>query len=151
MVSQLLSKHYYFIYYFSDAPVDAILKSDLLTTTLNLAGIPLVAEKNVLNKAYIMTRFSPTLDELSNGVSTTATIDDNKHQSASASPATVDSGYDTRSLASDTSCTRSDRQLYPRISPPRKRTSMKAAKQKRAQQQLKVCLIYCYLKIILII
>lgn len=119
--------------------MDSIIKSDLLATVLNLARIPLVSEKNRLNKAYIMSRFSPSLDDISNGVSTNATITDNKHQSASGSPSTVDSGYDSRSLNSEYANAKLNRHLYSRNSPSRKRgSSMKTIKQKRALHQLRV-------------
>lgn len=127
------------VFFSSDAPVDAIIKSDLLATVLNLARIPRVSEKNRLNKAYVMSRFSPVLDDISNEVSTNATISDNKQQSASGSPSTVDSGYDSRSLNSDYANARLNRQLYSRISPSRKRGgSLKTIKQKRNLHQLRV-------------
>jgi hypothetical protein len=109
-----------------DAPVDSILKTNLLCDTLNLACVPLVAERNLVNRAYILSRQSPSIDEISNGVSSTSVSTNNLATSASASPSTVDSGYD-----GNVRITRS---------PPRKRTTLRATKLRRSQQQFtRVC------------
>lgn len=119
-----------------DAPVDSIIKSDLVASTLNLARIPLVVERNTLNKAYVLSKRSSSVDDISTAVSSTsvAVITDGKVQSASASPSTVDSGYDTLSTSSG------NRNAYRRISPPRRTTSLKAVKQRRACHHTKVSL-----------
>lgn len=122
-----------------DSPLDSLIKSELIATTLSLARVPIALEKNAVNKAYILSRYSPSV-ELSNAVSTTSITGASDSASASVSPST-DSGYDTLS-SNDQPIPAPDRKLYNRISPPRKRNSMKAARQKRASQQPHVKVIF---------
>ena len=123
-----------------DSPLDSLIKSDLVATTLNLARIPMVVEKNSVNKAYILSRRSTSV-ELSNAVSATSLTAASDINSASVSPST-DSGYDTLS-SNDPLISAPDRRFYGRLSPPRKRNSIKSARQKRASQQqhIKVCIL----------
>ncbi|KAI6223666.1 hypothetical protein M3Y99_01441600 [Aphelenchoides fujianensis] len=118
-----------------DAPLDSIIKSHLICNLLNLICLPLVAERNVLNKSYILSRRNP-IDELSTAVSSTSVA----ASSASASPSTVDSGTDIRCGAGGDATNKAG--VNGTATKPgvysKRRPTLRAAKLKRAQQSTKI-------------
>ncbi|CAD5231909.1 unnamed protein product [Bursaphelenchus xylophilus] len=122
-----------------DAPLDSIIKTHLICDTLNLCCVPLVLKKNTAVTALMGTVHNPIVDELAELASNASIGSD----SAAASPATADSGYDTHSAASDNNQdnSQSTEEKPGRVNSlkrkPLRKNNLRSLKLKKAQQFVK--------------